>query len=686
MKIRHFFFLCMSMVGALALLSALSMVVDATSSRTRVISAKQLVAGQGALLQLAELVSLERGSHNLALTRPPAVTADEAAKLASERDSTDKAFAGAIEVLPPLSAKTIGDWQAKLHAARAPMTAALVKPLEQREPGSAKTWTTANFAVGDAAIAEGGRLLQELNRLDGNVGDFVTQAHAAASLRNIVGQRNTTLLNVIAAGKPMNMGQAERHARFSGQVDQLWETIKSQTAFLESGSDVPAKIAALQAAIFGEVQAVIHTMEEASRTQAPYPMSAGEFRQSTVSKFAAIADLRDAYVARADALCDEELGALNRRLMLAVGMLAVLAGMIVIVTIVFNRRVVSSLMQMAQTITSMAGNDLGVIVPGRDRHDEIGRIGQALETLRLNAVTAREAETTVTAERAARDVSRRQTDEKLEEFATQVDALMVAVHDNIGALRRNSDDLGRLAKDASDGSGDVARAAEQAAVNVQTIATATEQLLASIGEISQVVVNMANVSAEAVQQARQSRETVHELTTAADCIGEIVSLITTIASQTNLLALNATIEAARAGDAGKGFAVVANEVKALANQTAKATEQIQNQVAAIQKGSNSAYRAITGIDQIVGQISELATSIASAVEEQNCATAEISRSIQQASDGVGEVANTIAVVRVSVDSTEHSASEVSRFTSQVANETDGLHQRFGNLVTLLRQH
>jgi len=668
------------------MVSALGMVVDALGSRNDVSVARQLVIGQGALLRLSERVSLERGGHNLALTADAPAAAETAAQLAGLRKASDQAFEQAIAVLPTASQKIIADLRDKLNQARQPMLAALEKPKAERPNGIGKQWMAANFAVGDGVIDHGVTLLQEINRLDGGAGDYVVLAHAAANLRNVAGQRNTTLMTIIAAGKPMNAVQAERHAHFDGRVAQIWEGITDQSSFLDAGPEVKTKLEQVKAKVFGELQGMIQSAADSSREQQPYPVTPAEFRKMSVANFAVIADLRDAFIDRAVAVSDQQLSRLNWRLGLALTMMAVLAALLVGITIVFNRRVVGALMQMTHTIGRLADNDLDLTIPHVERKDEIGRIGQALETLRLNAQAARAAEAAVNAEHVAQEESRRQTDARLEDFATQVDTLMVSVHHHIGALHDTSDSLVRLAQEASDGSSEVNKAAEQAAANVQTIASATTQLLASIGEISHVVTTMANVSNQAVDEARQSRDTVHALTNAAQSIGEIVLLIQQIASQTNLLALNATIEAARAGEAGKGFAVVAGEVKALANQTAKATEQIQSQVDAIQRGSDSATQAIFGIDKIVGQISELATSIASAVEEQNCATAEISRSIQQASDGVAAVASTITVVKGSVDTTEHSAEEVKHLTNQVSDETDSLHHRFNSLVGLLRQH
>jgi methyl-accepting chemotaxis protein len=218
----------------------------------------------------------------------------------------------------------------------------------------------------------------------------------------------------------------------------------------------------------------------------------------------------------------------------------------------------------------------------------------------------------------------------------------------------------------------VAAASEQAATNVQTVAAATEELSGSIAEINRQVSESARIATEAVGQTEKTNASVKSLAEAAQKIGEVVSLINVIASQTNLLALNATIEAARAGDAGKGFAVVASEVKALANQTAKATEDIASQVAAIQGATREAVDAIGMIGKTIGQISAISTTIASAVEEQGAATQEIARNVQQAALGTQEVTSNISGVTQSAGDTGRAAQSVLDIAETLAKQADGL--------------
>jgi methyl-accepting chemotaxis protein len=219
----------------------------------------------------------------------------------------------------------------------------------------------------------------------------------------------------------------------------------------------------------------------------------------------------------------------------------------------------------------------------------------------------------------------------------------------------------------------------------QAVAAATEELAASIGEISRLIDNAAQVSGEAVQQAGATSETVKVLATAAVEIGKVVELINQIASQTNLLALNATIEAARAGDAGKGFAVVASEVKTLATRTAQATDDIQRQIHAIQAQTGHAVGAIDRITQTIGNINAITANVVTAVEQQNAATAEIARSGQQASAGTQKVAQSISMVRDAATETENASEEMLVAAGDLTAQSTTLQTVVGDFLARIRK-
>ncbi|MBL4719777.1 MAG: hypothetical protein JKY20_01420, partial [Alphaproteobacteria bacterium] len=225
---------------------------------------------------------------------------------------------------------------------------------------------------------------------------------------------------------------------------------------------------------------------------------------------------------------------------------------------------------------------------------------------------------------------------------------------------------------------------EEAAVNVQTVAAASEELSSSISEISRQVSDSANVTLEAVEAAESTNVTMEGLSEAGAKIGEVVHLISDIASQTNLLALNATIEAARAGESGKGFAVVASEVKNLATQTAQATEEISNEISAMQEQTKNAVGAIDRITGVIGKINEITTSISSAVEEQSAATSEISRNAQEASGGTDEVTKNVAGVSDSTAATGEAATQVQAAASELSMQSETLKQEVESFLSKIR--
>ncbi len=265
-------------------------------------------------------------------------------------------------------------------------------------------------------------------------------------------------------------------------------------------------------------------------------------------------------------------------------------------------------------------------------------------------------------------------------LAEDVKHMVEAVSGASSEMLSSSEAMAATAEETSRQSSVVAAASEEATTNVQTVASAAEELASSIAEIGRQVAESANIAEGAVEEARTTNETVKSLSEASQKIGEVVNLISDIAGQTNLLALNATIEAARAGEAGKGFAVVASEVKSLANQTGKATEDIASQINAIQAATAESVTAIEGIGGTIGQISEIATTIASAVEEQGAATQEISNNVQQAAQGTQEVSNTIQSVTQAAQESGEAAVQIKDASGELSQQSEGMRSTIENFI------
>jgi methyl-accepting chemotaxis protein len=365
------------------------------------------------------------------------------------------------------------------------------------------------------------------------------------------------------------------------------------------------------------------------------------------------------------------------------------AGLLLLFTIAVSmfvaRGITRPLRRMTGTMNDLAGGKLDVEVPGIGRHDEIGEMANAVEVFKSNAV-ARGALEVEQKQAETRAVARRQADMRkmADDFEGAIGAIIQTVSVASSQLEISAGNLSSTAERGEQLATMVAAASEEASTNVQSVASATEEMSSSVNEISRQVQESARMANEAVGQAHTTNNRVGELSKAAARIGDVVELINSIAGQTNLLALNATIEAARAGEAGRGFAVVASEVKALAEQTAKATGEIGQQISGIQAATHDSVGAIREISGTIEKLSEISSTIAAAVEEQGAATQEISRNVQQAAMGTQQVSSNISDVQRGASETGSASSQVLSASQSLSGDSNRLKLEVGKFLSSVR--
>jgi methyl-accepting chemotaxis protein len=369
-------------------------------------------------------------------------------------------------------------------------------------------------------------------------------------------------------------------------------------------------------------------------------------------------------------------------------MLAIILGAAIImgagISLYLVRDISSGINSIVTPMQALGQGDLTAMVPHQGEKTEIGAMADTLQVFKDALVAKKAADEAAAADAEAKIERGRRVDNITREFESMIGEIVNTVSSASSQLESSAGTLSNTAERSKELATTVAAASEEASTNVQSVASATEELSSSVTEISRQVQESARMATDAVGQARTTNDRVSELSKAASRIGDVVELINTIAGQTNLLALNATIEAARAGEAGRGFAVVASEVKALAEQTAKATGEISTQISGIQAATNESVTAIKEISGTIERLSEISSTIAAAVEEQGAATQEISRNVQQAAHGTMQVSSNITDVQRGATETGSASSQVLSAAKMLSGDSTRLKAEVSKFLTNVR--
>ncbi len=562
--------------------------------------------------------------------------------------------------------------------------AALAKPKAERRDSLGRDYIATEQPILDTLELLTTQLAAAVKLKDPVIDAMMTAKDLSWTMRGGAGDAASTIGVALVTGKvPPDIQTI--YTRKTTQVDTAWSVLKA----LGDGIVLPAH--------YTEAVAKANTLYfapdlTAMRDHVIQQLVAGEKPDITMANWSprslpAVAAVLDIALAALDA-ASERAGAMRSDAMESLAIqLGLLAAALVLGMGSFfaiGSRVIRPLHAIRDRMVKVASGDLDVEVAFTERKDEIGALAGTLATFKENAV----AKARIEEEQKARHAETAKRQESVEgairlfegEIGKALDALGTASQQ----MRSASDQIAGTAEQSDKQVQTVVGAASEASKNVQSVAAATEQLGASSTEISGQVTRAAAIAGRAVEEARQTDGTIQGLVGATSRIGEVVELITSIASQTNLLALNATIEAARAGEMGKGFAVVASEVKSLANQTAKATEEISTQIAAVQTVTKEAVEAIQRIGGTIAEVSSVATSIASAVEEQTAATQEIKRSTQEAAHRTQEVSVNMTDVATGTEKTGAAAEGVKASVKTLATEADRIRSQVNDFLAKIR--
>ncbi|WP_341991098.1 methyl-accepting chemotaxis protein [Azorhizobium sp. AG788] len=645
------------------------------------------------LAYVNERYSVERGDYNQMLLGEAAATPAMIETAKRNTGRTDEVLAASQTFAAALGASDRAAVEGPIAAAAKNMRQLrdtawpqMQKPRAERDPQVVARYVPEATEVLQAIAKISSALELRASNENTSIGRLASLARISAAMRDTAGRRSTMLTTYLGSGKKFTPETMEQFLLLDGQVAAYWAVLLHAGHELD---DVPGISAALEAAEKGFVveggRATRKIFDAAKSPDAPAPMPVGEWRAQISPILVKSLAPRDA--AFAAAAIQSQTSIANARLgfiLACVGIVAILA-LIAGFAVFITRRVVQPIRTLAVGIEQISKGVFDVDIPGLDRRDEVGEIGRAVEVLRGNSQEmVRLQEDQVTIRVQAEQDRRKAFHDVADELERVVGQIAGSVSSTSEELQASARGMSIMAEQTSSRSGQATQASQVANDMVGAVAAAAEELSASVTEIGARVKESARIAGVAVTEANDAASKVTTMSEAARRIGDILRLISDIAGQTNLLALNATIEAARAGEAGRGFAVVASEVKNLAEQTSKATAEIEAQISTVQRATDEAVSAITGIASTIGHMNEISTTIASAVFQQSAATDEIASSIARASEGARDASENMIEVNQTAAETGSAASQVLGASTELSRTSTELRVATDTFVARIR--
>jgi len=586
-------------------------------------------------------------------------------------------------------AALLGDLKAAIDKAnnyRGKADAALKQPKAARDADTVKNLFVSLSDLATVSQSVWIAVLSNTSQRDPELSRLTTIRVLAWNLREISGLERSHIAAAIPTKSAIPADKLVAIAGIRGQMALVWRVVQQIGLKQNEHPAIARGVQLAKDGYFAGFEPLADQMRKASADGAAYPMSQQQWVDTTTPQLFTLLEIMYGAGVASEAHMAAAQGAALQTLIVSLILLGLGVAALITAALIVTRSVVRPLKKLTDAMRDLAEGNFGVVLPGLGRKDEIGDMAQAVETFKVRAEEkARdEAEAKMKQDRIAGEQRKADMIKLADVFEGAIGEIVETVSSASTQLEASASTLTSTAERAQELTTMVAAVSEEASTNVQSVASATEEMTTSVNEISRQVQESARMANEAVDQARKTNDRVGELSKAAGRIGAVVELINSIAGQTNLLALNATIEAARAGDAGRGFAVVASEVKALAEQTAKATGEIGQQISGIQSATQDSVNAIKEISGTIEKLSEISSTIAAAVEEQGAATQEISRNVQQAAQGTMQVSSHITDVQRGASETGSASSQVLSAAQSLSGDSNRLKLEVGKFLNTVR--